>query len=216
MRSEWVPLSASALVTGAMALVLAQMLNPSSSDSSVATVLLTAGESSGQWLAISVLFFGAAVGLVLGLPCILSLFVGKGRRLAHVGVGVFSIGAIGLTGFSALMLMFRALAVNDAVDPALIDDVINDAGVKTMLLVWTFGFLGGVALIALALFRSKSTPVWVPAMLAAFLAVQLIPDSAGNLIATLGLVAFAAGLTGIATTATSPKPGAGRRLVSSP
>lgn len=205
MRSEWVPLSASALITGAMSLVLAQMLNPSGSNQSPAKVLAIAGESSGQWMAMSVLFFGAAVGLVLGLPCILSLFSGKGRRIAQVGVGLFSVGAIGLTGFSALMLMYRALAVNEAVDPALVDNVVNDTGLKTMLLVWTGGFLGGVALIAIALFRSKTTSVWVPGLLVAFLLVQLIPLSGGRVVAALGLVAFAASLTGIATTATSVK-----------
>lgn len=204
MRSEWVPLSASALVTGAMALVFAQMLNPSGSDQSAATVLEVASNHSGRWLAMSVLFFAAAVGLVLGLPCVLSVFSDRGRTLAMLGVGVFAVGAIGLTGFSALMLMFRALSLNKAIDPRVVDDVVSDRGMQVMLLVWTIGFLGGVVLIALALFRAKTTSVWVPLLLIAFLVIQLVSPGAGRVVAAIGLLAFVAGVTGIAIRATSP------------
>lgn len=207
MRSEWVPVSASALVTGAMALVLAQMLNPSGSNESPATVLAVAGNSSGRWLAMSVLFFGAAVGLVLGMPSVLSLFSGigerRGRVPAMIGVGVFTVGAIGLAGLAALMLMFRALSLNEAADPALIGNVVADRGLSVMLGIWVYSFLGGVLLIAFALFRSARTPVWVPGLLVAFLAIQLVTPSAGRVMAAIGLMAFAAGLTGIAISATS-------------
>ncbi len=201
MRSTWVPLSASALITGAMALVLAQMLNPSGSNESPAAVLAIAGDSSGRWLAMSVLFFGGAVGLVLGVPCVLSLFTGKGRGLAMLAVGVFCVGAIGVGGLSALMLMLRALSLNEAVQPRLIADVLEDPGLTLMIRVWVYSFLAGVLLIAVALFRSRRTPVWVPGLLVAFLVVQLATPGAGRVVAVIGLMTFAAGLTGIATTA---------------
>ena len=206
MRSQWVPISASALIVGAMSLVLGQMLNPSGSIQSPATVLEIAGDSSARWMAMSVLFFAAAVGLVLGLPCVLSLFTGRGRVLGMVGVGIFSVGAISLAGFSALMLTFRALAVNQAVELNLVDDVVADGGLSVMLNVWAFSFLGGVAVIAVALFRSRRTPVWVPGLLAAFLVLQFVPLSDGRVVSAIGLLAFAAGLTGIATSATSSAP----------
>lgn len=189
-----------------MSLVLGQMLNPSGSIQSPATVLEIAGDSSARWMAMSVLFFAAAVGLVLGLPCVLSLFTGRGRVLGMVGVGIFSVGAISLAGFSALMLTFRALAVNQAVELNLVDDVVADGGLSVMLNVWAFSFLGGVAVIAVALFRSRRTPVWVPGLLAAFLVLQFVPLSDGRVVSAIGLLAFAAGLTGIATSATSSAP----------
>ncbi|HZJ07853.1 MAG TPA: hypothetical protein VFD59_20690 [Nocardioidaceae bacterium] len=202
-----------------MSLVLGQMLNPSGSNESPATVLEAAGDSSARWMAMSVLFFAAAaaVGLVLGLPCILSLFTGKGRVLGMIGVGIFSVGAISLAGFSAVMLMFRALAVNEAVDLTIVDDVLADGGLSVMLNVWAFSFLGGVAVIALALFRSKRTPAWVPGLLTVFLVIQFVPLSDGRAVSAIGLLAFAAGLTGIATRATSlasPGPTIGSAPVS--
>jgi len=113
------------------------------------------------------------------------------------------------------MLMFRALAVNQAVELNVVDDVVEEGGLSVMLNVWAFSFLGGVAVIAVALFRSRRTRVGVPGLLAVFLLIQLIPLSDGRVVSAIGLMAFAAGLTGIATSATSlassgPTIGSGR------
>ncbi len=120
-----------------------------------------------------------------------------------LGVGICTVGAIGLAGVSALMLMFRALSVKNAVDPAIIGEVIADRGLGVMLGLWVYSFLGGVLLIAFALFRSGLTSVWVPGFLVAFLAIQLVAPSAGRVVAAIGLMAFAAGVTGIAIRATA-------------
>ena len=108
MRSEWLPASAAALVTGVMALILGQMLNPGGSESSPTAQLLVAAEYPGRWLAMSVLFFGGAAALVLGMPAVMSLFQEpRGRGLGMTGVAVFTIGCVGVGGLAALMLMFR-------------------------------------------------------------------------------------------------------------
>jgi hypothetical protein len=115
MRSEWLPVSAAALVTGVMALILGQMLNPGGSNSSPAAQVLVAAEYPGRWLTMSVLFFGGAAALVIGMPAVLSLLQGtRGRTVGLTGVIVFTIGCVGVGGLSALMLMFRALALQTA------------------------------------------------------------------------------------------------------
>lgn len=197
-------MSAAALITGAMALVLGTLLNPGSGSNDPASTLRVAAESSGQWLAMSVLFFCSAVGLILGLPCLLSLFTARARRLGVLAVAVFALGAIGLTGFSALMLVARALALREAVIPNLLDEVLEESGLQIMLSVWAFSFLGGIALVAAALFRARMTPTWVPGLLAVFVVLTFVPGL-GRLGEVLGLLALAASFTGVATSATAPE-----------
>lgn len=213
MRSEWVPFSAGALVTGVMALVLAQMLNPAGSDQSPTAQLVVAADSDGRWLAMSLLYFAASAAMILGMPSVLTLFTGRGRALGLLGVIVFSVGCLGVAGLSALMLMFRALAIEAATRPdndvlvEFVGDSLTNLGLQVSLAVWVYGFLVGVLLIALGLFRARLTPVWVPMLLLAFLGMQVVLqafDDAGKVLAAIGLLLLAAGFTGIATHVTAP------------
>lgn len=220
MRSEWLPVSAAALVTGVMALILGQMLNPGGSNSSPAAQILVAAEYPGRWLTMSVLFFGGAAALVIGMPAVLSLFQGsRGRSVGVTGVLIFTIGCVGVGGLSAIMLMFRALALETAMpsdtlvkrDVQLVTNALDDTGLQVVLGVWVYGFMAGVLLIALGLFRSKQVPGWIPGLLAGFLAMQVVVPMVGDgaaarIASAVGLILLAGGFTGIATHAT----GAGR------
>ncbi len=218
MRSEWVPVSAAALVTGVMALVLAQMLNPSGSETSPAAQMLVAAEYPGRWLAMSVLFFGGAASLVLGMPAVMTLFPDRrGRGLGLTGVGVFTVGCVGIGGLAALMLMFRALALETlkggpvkTSEITLVTDSLKDTGLTVSLSVWVYGFIAGVALIALGLLRSQQTPRWVPGLLLAFLAMQIVMPFLGEgtgarVASAAALILLAGGFTGIATNAAAPR-----------
>jgi len=218
MRSEWVPLSAAALVTGVMALVLGQMLNPGGSETRPADQLILAAEHAGRWLAMSLLFFGGASALILGLPAVMTLFTERrGRGLGMVGVAVFAVGCVGIGGLAALMLMFRALAIQSEKTEAvvtseihLVTAALDEPALMVSLSVWVYAFIAGVGLIAVALFRTRRTARWVPWLLIAFLATQvLMPFIGGGTIARVvsggALVLLAAGFTGIATQATSPR-----------
>jgi hypothetical protein len=220
MRSEWLPVSAAALVTGVMALILGQMLNPGGSESSPAGQMLIAAEYPGRWLAMSVLFFGGASALVLGMPAVLSLFQQRrGRGLGLTGVAVFTVGCVGVGGLAALMLMFRALALQTlapgaaprAEDITMVTASLEDPGLTISLGVWVYGFMAGVLLIALGLFRSKQVPGWVPGLLMGFLAVQVVVPLLGEgttgarIASAVGLILLAGGFTGIATNATSER-----------
>lgn len=218
MRSEWVPVSAAALVTGVMALVLGQMLNPAGNENSPSAQLLVAAEYPGRWLAMSILFFGAAAAIVLGTPAILMLFQDKrGRGLGVFGVVALAIGCVGVGGLAALMLMFRALAIKalergeaSAREMELVTSALEETGLQISLTVWVHGFLLGILLIALGLLRSRRTPAWVPGLLLAFLAMQVVlpflhGGTDARIASALGLILLAGGFTGIATNATSPQ-----------
>jgi hypothetical protein len=218
MRSEWLPVSAGALVTGVMALILGQMINPGGSDSSPAAQMLVAAEYPGRWLAMSVLFFGGAAALVLGMPAVMSLFEERrGRGIGMTGVAVFTVGCVGVGGLSALMLMFRALALQtmsgDVVpseEISLVTASLDEPGLAISLSVWVYGFMLGVLLIAIGLFRARRVPAWVPGLLMGFLAVQVVipflgGGTAARVASAVGLILLAGGFTGIATHATSER-----------
>ncbi len=217
MRSDWVPFSAGALVTGALALVLAQMLNPAGSDESPAAQLVVAADSPGRWLAMSILYFFGSMALVLGTPAALTLFDGRGRIAGLTGIVVFTVGCLGVAAISSLMLIFRALAISAVRDPgdvdanvALVTTSLENPELQVMLGIWIYGFLTGVLLVAIGLFRAKVTPPWVPALLLLFLviyAVGQMTDTGGTVLSQLGLLCLAAGFTGIATSAASPERG---------
>lgn len=219
MRAEWVPLSAAALVTGVMALVLGQMINPGGNAVTPTDQLLVAADYPGRWLAMSVLFFLGAALLVLGLPSVLVHFQGRrGRGLGLVGSGVFIVGCVGVGGLAALMLMFRALALSalstEEIRPAeasLVTRALDDQALVVMLGLWVYGFMAGVLLIAFGLLRAGVTPVWVPVLLLGFMAAQVVipileeGSAPARVASALGLILLAAGFTGIATNAVSPR-----------
>lgn len=218
MRDELVPASAAALVTGVMALVLAQMLNPGGSESSPAAQLLVAGEYPGRWLAMSILYFAGAAAMVLGMPAVSTLFQERrGRGLGMTGMAMFVVGCVGVGGLAAMMLMFRALAIQVMATPTLdgpeinlVRDALRQPGLLVPLYVWVYAFIGGVLLIMLGLFRSKRVPGWVPGLLAGFLAMQVVVPLLGGgtdarIASAVGLILLAGGFTGIATNATSPQ-----------
>lgn len=196
VRTDWIPLSASALVIGAMALVFGALLNPLDPNASVADSLHVVQEAGGRWMAMAVMYFLSSVGLMLGLPAVLSLFTKRGRHAGYAAAAVLSIGFVGLAGYSMLMVFFRALVNYDQVRGRGIDDVIQDNGLAIFLYGWVGCFMLGLLLLGLALWLARKTSRWVPALFGIYL--LLIPVASqlgrfGTVVQTLLLgIAFTA------------------------
>ena len=202
MRSDWVPLSASALVVGAMAMVFGALLNPQTgADESAAETLRVVTEEGGRWLGMAVMYFFASVAMTLGLPSMLSLFTDKGRRTGFLAVGVFSIGVIGLAGFSMLLVFFRALASANAIQDARLNAATEDLGLSVFLYGWIASFYAGLLLVALAVFMSRKTPMWVPALLVGFVLLFPFADQIGRVGQVMQVMALAVAFTGVAIAA---------------
>jgi hypothetical protein len=205
MYREWVPFSASSLVTGVMALVLGSLLGPNANAKGPSAVLQVALEHGSRWMAMAVLFFIASVALTLGLPTMLTLFdKPRGRGLGLAGTAVFLVGTIGTCGYSMLMTFFHALAEHHAVDAQPLDAALTGGWLALFLYLWVGGFLVGLALIALALLRSRSTSLWVPLLMIAFVVLTPLTGQFGaKVVQVLQLMALAVAFTGIAVAATS-------------
>ncbi len=202
MRSDWIPLSASALVVGAMAMVFGALLNPQTGGGdSAAETLRVVTEEGGRWLGMSVMYFFASVAMTLGLPALLSLFTDKGRRTGFAAVGLFSVGVIGLAGFAMLLVFFKALAGADAIADARLEVATEDLGLAVFLQGWIFSFYFGLLLVALALFLSKKTPPWVPGLLVVFVLLFPFAGQIGRVGQVLQVMALAVAFTGVAIAA---------------
>lgn len=173
MRIDWVPFSASSLVAGATMLSIGALMMPAAEDT--ADTLQLAQEEGGRWLAVSGLYFVAAIALTIGLPAILVLFERKGVRLGLTAVSVFTIGCVGTAGYAMILAFFRALVVADALDADALESVTHDPGFAVFLYGWIAAFYLGELLLAVALLVAGTTPKWVPGLL--LLHVVLLPFS---------------------------------------
>ncbi|CAN5596146.1 hypothetical protein BH10ACT10_BH10ACT10_19590 [soil metagenome] len=201
MRNDWVPLSASALVIGAMAMVFGSLLNPSQAGSSTAETLRVVDEDSARWLAMAVMYFFASISLTLGLPSVLTLFTRKGRKLGLTALAVFSIGAIGTCGYAMLLVFFRAMVKEGAVKSAAFGHVTEDKGLTAFLQGWIGCFYGGIVLLAVALLVAGSVPRWVPALLVAFVVMLPVAPHLGRVGGAVQILALAVAFTGVAMSA---------------
>jgi hypothetical protein len=183
-----------------MALVFGALLNPQMGDSAADT-LRVVNEEGGRWLGMSVMYFFASVAMTLGLPSLLSLFTDKGRRTGFLAVGVFSIGVIGLAGFAMLLVFFKALVGAQAIEDARLEAATEDLGLSVFLYGWIAGFYLGLLLVGIAIFMSKKTPVWVPALLVVYVLLFPVSDMLGRVGQVLQVMALAVAFTGAAIAA---------------
>jgi hypothetical protein len=193
MRIDWVPFSASALVAGATALSVGAILMPDTDENS--QLVRVVQEEGGLWMAVAFLYFFASALLVVGMPSVLTLFERRGMRTGLVAIAVFTLGCVGIAGFAMLLAFIRALVLEDSIDTASLDAVVAEPGFAVFLYGWIAFFYLGELLLAIALFRAKSIPMWIPSLLLAHVLLlpvnNLLPDTLQALSALLITVALA-------------------------
>lgn len=203
MRSDWVPLSASALVIGAMSLVFGSVLNPADAGTTTDEMVRIVGQDGARYLAMAVMYLIASFALILGLPSVLMLFDRRGRRLGLAGVSLLVVGAVGTCGYAALMLFFRALVDEDALRAGALVRAVADPGVRIFLSGWIGAFYGGVLVVAVALLMARTTGRWVPLLLVAFVVLLPIAGQFGRVGSAVQVMTLAVAFTGIAMAAVS-------------
>lgn len=203
MRTDWVSPSAATLVVGAFALVLGTMLSPTDAGESATQALRVVNQQEGRMLGTAVFYFLASLGLMLGMPAVLSVVARRGWRLGVSGVMVFSVGVLGTAGFAMLLVFFRALVVSGSVTASSIDQLADDLGLVVFVYTWVIGFYAGLVLIAAALLVSRATPFWVPGLLLATVVGMPLAEMLGALGPALQTLSLAVGFTGIAIAAVS-------------
>lgn len=202
MRTDWLPVSAALLLTGALALALGSILLPSSDGT--AETLRVVQQRGGVWMAAAAIYFVASVCLTLGLPAIVTLFEHRGRMLGLVSAVVLELGFIGTAGFAMLMVFFRALVETDAIVDGGLDEVAHNTGLLVFLYAWIVGFLAGELLLGIALLRARAVARWIPFVLILHVATVLVSTLLPDWFAKATILLFVAGMAGVAIHVTSP------------
>lgn len=200
MRIDWVPFSASSLVAGATMLSVGALMLPSGEDS--AETLKLAQEEGGRWLAVSGLYFVAAVALTIGLPAILILFDHRAARLGLTAVSVLAVGAVGVAGFAMILAFFRALVTAGAgLDAVALEQATRDPGFLVFLYAWLAAFYLGELLLGIALLRAGTTRVWIPVLLIVHVGLLPISFQLPADVRALSALLVAVALSGVGITA---------------
>lgn len=210
-QPDWLAWSASALVTGPLLLMLGALLNPTPTGASPVESLGVAADEGGRWLGMAAAYFLASITWTAGIPVLATAVSDRGSRRSRsaprgirgrivggVGILLLTIGALGTTGFAALLVFFRALAEDAAVRPGALESVTNDTGFALFLTVWIVSFYGGVLLVGLALLVSRSVPAWVAVLMFAFVAAFPLAQLGGQVGQMVQLLTLTAAFTGVA------------------
>jgi hypothetical protein len=203
VRTDWLPVSAALLLTGALALCLGGFLLPQSDSS--AESLRIVQEQGGQWMAAAVVLFISSICLSLGLPAIMTLLQRRGWTIGVVAAVVLEIGFIGTAGFAMLMGFFRALVNTQTIQAQGLDDVASDAGLAIFLYTWLAGLYLGEVLLAIALLRAGTTPRWVPFALIAHALTFPISGLLPEYLSKATVLLLVLGFAGVAIQAASPQ-----------
>ena len=178
-----------------MALLLAFLVHPGAApEDLVATVAAEPGRiqaSALLTLLTALLFVPALIG-------VLRVLRHRGVVLGHLAVALSIIGVIGHAVFAGFQIIL-SFALESGVDEAALASMVEGTpsiGFVVVLLTFLVGFLLGMLLLAAALWRSRSVPVWVPFGLVALVVADLAPVPGGRITASLvlavGVVCFGA------------------------
>jgi hypothetical protein len=195
-----VPFSAMALVAGAITLLLGTLLLPTG-DGGAAATLRVVQEEDQRAITVAVMFCASSVGLLMGIPSLLVLFPRKGRRIGIAAVAMMVVAGAGLAGFGMLLAFFRALAIEDAVVPATFEKAASESGFQAMLLVWVASFYLFELLLAIAVLRARTVPVWIPVLLVLHAALFFVADYLPDGVSRWLILLTAIGLSGLAVAA---------------
>jgi hypothetical protein len=199
VRSGWLAWSAASLVIGTAALTLAASVNPNPSGVDARQVLEVAMMPDSVYVGMAAALLLASIALMFGLPTLWAACGDRPGLLGVLAVSVYSLGVLGCAGYAVLLVFVRALAVANAFRPGGLERVINDDLVSVVLFGWVACFYLGGLLLALAMFRSRTLPAWVPGALVVSLALLPLASMLGRIGQVLQVLMLTMAFTGVAT-----------------
>jgi hypothetical protein len=199
MRTEYISGSAAALVIGAVALTLAYTFNPFP-EQPVSDAVFAETVDMGKWAACAAFMFVGSIGLTLGIVALLDVMDRHYAVLRVLSGVIFATGTIGMTGYAAVLVVLRALVLEEALELSDVNGIDTDSGVLTFISVMLGSFLLGLTLMAFGIWKGRSAPRWVPVAIWIFVATQFVPIP-GNTFTVLQFVILTVAATGAAVAA---------------
>lgn len=160
------------MVAGPLLLLVGQVLHPEQKDD-VGAQLAVAADHLDRWFVAHLLIL---VSIALAVPAILGLMhMLREREVAygHVGGGLALLGLLAFTGIVAIdgFVGWQAAAGGDRAAMTALFERLNDAaGFVIPFFIVSFGFMLGLVVLAIGLYRARAAQGWM----AAFLAVAAV------------------------------------------
>lgn len=195
MDDHWLPYSAAALASGAVALVLGTLSLPMSPDDTA--LLQSAQVEGGRWIMAAAAFFFCAVGMGLGLPTFVFGMPRRGRRFGYAGTTVLGVATLAMAAYGALLVFFQALATNGIIDESEMVLLGEDPGLRGFTVVFVGSFYLGEVLLAVGMLRARTVPRWVPALFLLHVAMLPATDRVPQL-AGVGAIVVGVAFMGVA------------------
>lgn len=186
-------LAALGLFVGPMSFLIASVIDPAWADDG-ATYLQEVAAGETMYLAAGVLWTVGSLFLVFGMLGVVRLMRDKGVTLGQVGAGLMALGSIMLSAAVAFFGVDVALArVEDRALAVEIWESLESVPVAGAF--YFVAFLGGIVLgsllLAIALFRRKTVPVWSPVVLIVSTVVGFVGQTQLMSVISIGLLAVA-------------------------
>lgn len=194
MRTEWLALSASALVIGVSALFFGGHLTPRPTGDG--HILQLAAADPDLWVTSALVLLVAAFGLLFGISCVGPMVRRRGFALGIAAMGCIALAAVVLAGFSMQLILMRGLSVEGGIGPDALAAAMGDPVQQTLLKGGFGAFYLGELLLAWALLLAGTAPRWVPVLFVAHVATMAVVyvfdlDALDDLPALLMVGAFA-------------------------
>ncbi len=184
------------LIAAPLVLLVALIVHPGGGNAELAQ---TVTEYPGRVQAASLLIVLSSALFAPALIGLLPMFRGRGAILGHIGVGLALIGAIGHAVWAGFQIVLAGVALS-GIDPAQFSAMVEsgppNAGFIVILLMFMVGFLPGLLILAIGLWRDRVAPVWAVACIIALVVWDFVPIEGGAVVAAigpvLGLIGFGA------------------------
>ena len=183
--------AAAGLVATALLSAVSVLLQPSfGPDPAERLAAMDASGLRGQVSAVT--FLLAQLPAIAGLLGVAHLIRRGAPRLSNAGGTLSVVGAFGHTVFGGMSMVYLGMAADAdhrAVHGALIGRLENSP-VMIFSVLGLVGFVLGIALLAVGLWRTRVVPRWVPALLGAWLVVEFVGSSISSYAAPLSATLF--------------------------
>lgn len=174
------------LIAAPLVLMVALLVHPGEGGGGL---VQTIADNPGRVEVSNLLIIASSVVFVPALVGVLSLIRGRGVTLAHVGVGLALVGAVGhavWAGFQIVLVGTIQGGIDQGRISAMVEGGPPNAGFVVVMAMFMVGFFVGLVFLAAGLWRSRAVPRWAPACILATVVWDFVPIGDGAVAAATG------------------------------
>lgn len=165
-----------------------------------AGLLRTVEAQPDRWLMAAAAFLYAAFALTVGIPTFFHLLHHR-PRIAVLGSALLAFGTIGMAGYAALLILFRAMVLQAPITTVELAAISDDVGLRGFVGAFVFAFGLGLLVLGLALLLTRVVARWMALLIVAYPVGMPFADALPDWARTAQVLMLGAALIGVALSA---------------